>query len=164
MTQQSAAGQQPPLPLTSYERRVREANPRDLAIWVLVGCIAAPVVYTWIVGWPPARPGLFVAGMVLLAVWFALVSPTQSRALRFRKLGPAGGVTLRGVLLLRVLFLGVRLLIAATILLQSHRLSWGIVVQVALLSLCDDPLKRYVAHRTLQVITRAHESPPSTGH
>ncbi|HWE61878.1 MAG TPA: hypothetical protein VHB98_09210 [Chloroflexota bacterium] len=138
------------LVLTSYEQRVAHAPQRDLQRWAAIGAIAAPIVYVWAAGWPPARLLLFVAGLGLVLLQLALVAPIEQRALTYRKRGAASGISLSTVVRFKVLFLGVRALIACDLLVESASLSWGLVLKVVMLSLCDDPVRRYIDAITLR--------------
>ena len=128
------------------------ATPRALFAWAVIGEVAALVLYAVIAGWPPSHPLPFVAGVILVVVWLVLVFPTQEYALRYRKLGAVSGSTMRALLLCRGLSLLARASIAGTLLLQRGSLSWGFVVAVLLLAVCDDPVKRYADRRALDTL------------
>ncbi|HVA92362.1 MAG TPA: hypothetical protein VNL71_21255 [Chloroflexota bacterium] len=137
------------LRLTRYERRISAASRSDLRNWAILGGIAAPVVYTAIAGWPPTRPGLFGLGLALVFTWLVLVPPIEDQALRYRKLGVESGITLRHVLLLRLLSLAIRASIVGILVLQGATSSSYVLVKALVLTICDDPIKRYVDSRIL---------------
>ena len=145
------------LQLTKYERRIMAGSRTDLRNWAILGSLAAPVVYSAIVGWPPTRPLLFGLGMVLVFAWLMLVPPTEDQALRYRKLGLESGATLRRVLLLRLLSLALRAAIVGILVLQGATASPLVVVKALVLTICDDPIKRYADYRILHNLLAPHD-------
>jgi hypothetical protein len=148
------------LVLTRSEHWVMAAHRRHLQRWAVMGGVAAPIVYAWVAGWPPAHPLPFGVGLALVVLGLVALPLTESRTPRSRKMGRAGGVPPRTVLL-RVLSVAVWALIAATLLMQRGTPTVG-GLKAVLVLMCADPIKRYAGHVALHRIRAAVEEKGGT--